>query len=80
MIGVFCAVGKPVVDTEETGNAYPFNGRKKYFKVWVNEQLVVHLVAAEDAAGIPCMYDLVNSRFYYSEGEADFIAGPVLGS
>lgn len=80
MIGVFCAVGKPVVSIDESGNAYPFNGRKKYFKVWVNNQLVAHLVAAADAAGIPCMYDIVNSRFYYSEGEGDFIAGPVLGA
>lgn len=78
-VGVFVAIGRPPF-TENAGNAYPFNGRKKYFKVWVNDVLVRHLIPVLDAAGIPCMYDLVESQFYYSQGEADFVTGPALRS
>ncbi len=76
-LGVFVAVGLPLV-SGDSGNAFPFLGRKKYFKVWINGKLVYHLIAALDKAGRPGMFDAVGTQFYYSEGESDFIAGPVL--
>lgn len=78
-IGVFVADGIPI-DGVTGGNSYPFNGKKKYYKLWVNGKLLYHLIPVVDSTGVPCMYDVVNSRFYYSEGETDFIAGPMLGT
>lgn len=76
-MGVFVAIGIPLV-TSNSGSAFPFNGRKKYFKVWVNDKMVYHLIPVLDMKGRPCMYDVVNFLFCYSDGESDFIAGPVL--
>lgn len=71
-IGVFCAIGVPIAATPEAGSAYPFNGRKKYFKVWVNDELKCHLTPALDSTGAPCMFDLVSHTPFYTEGTGDF--------
>lgn len=60
------------------GRDFSFSGKKKYFKLWVNGELIYHLIPVLDSIGAPCMYDLVHSSFYYNVGESSFIAGPVL--
>lgn len=55
------------------GNNYPFLGRKKYFKVWINVRIVYDLVPCLDPTGAPCMFDMVSRICYYNEGTGDFL-------
>ena len=64
VLSVFSAYG---------GNNYPFLGRKKYFKVWINDRLVYDLVPCLDAVGAPCMFDTVSRSSYYNSGTGDFL-------
>lgn len=75
MLGVFGTTGYPITGEQPTGSAYPFNGRKKYFKVWVNDELKRHLIPALDQAGVPCMFDLVSKTPFYNQGTGAFVAG-----
>ena len=40
---------------------------------------IIDLIPVLDKDGIPCMYDLVEHKFYYNAGTGDFIAGPIIG-
>ena len=75
LLGVFGTTGLPITEETLTGNAYPFNGRKKYFKVWVNDELKRHLIPSLSPAGIPCMFDLVSKTPFYNQGTGAFIVG-----
>ncbi len=50
-----------------------------YFKIWNNNILVRDFIPVLDKDGVPCMYDLVEHKFYYNAGTGDFIAGPIIG-
>lgn len=54
-------------------NDYPFNGKKKYFKLWLNNKLTYHLIPAITPEGQPCLYDLVSKTTFYNVGSGDFI-------
>lgn len=50
-----------------------------YFKIYDNGTLVRDFVPVLDKDGVPCMYDLVENKYYYNAGTGDFIAGPIIG-
>lgn len=50
-----------------------------YFKIYDNGTLVRDFIPVLDKDDVPCMYDLVEYKFYYNAGTGDFIAGPIIG-
>ena len=48
-------------------------------KLYDNDVLVRDFIPVLDKDGVPCMYDLVEGKFYYNAGTGQFIAGPVIG-
>ena len=50
-----------------------------YFKIYDNGTLVRNFIPVLDKNGVPCMYDLVENKYYYNAGTGDFIAGPIIG-
>ena len=48
-------------------------------KIYDNNVLVRNFIPVLDKDGTPCMYDLVEHKFYYNAGTGDFIAGPIVG-
>ena len=75
-ISVFAALAHKTGQSSD----YPFNGRKRYFKLWINHQLVINLIPVIDSLNVPCMYNVVNGQFFYNESEGEFKAGPLLGA
>lgn len=49
-------------------------------KIYDNDILVRDFIPVLDQAGIPCMFDAVEHKFYYNQGTGQFIAGPVVGN
>ena len=49
-----------------------------YFKIYNNNVLVRDFIPVIDSNAVPCMYDKVESKFYYNAGTGDFISGPIL--
>lgn len=49
-----------------------------YFKIYDNDILVRDMIPVLDSNNIPCMYDLVEDKYYYNAGTGDFIAGPMI--
>ena len=49
-----------------------------YFKVYDKGYLIRDFIPVLDTDGVPCMYDLVEHKFYYNAGTGDFIAGPIV--
>lgn len=74
-IGVFCAFS-----ATDNFRTYPFTGRKKSFRVSLNNATVYNLIPALDETGAPCMFDLVGRKPYYSEGPEDFTYPTVSGT
>lgn len=56
-----------------SGNWASLPGRKKYWKLWLNNEIVHHLIPALDSTGAPCMYDLVSKKPFYNSGTGDFL-------
>lgn len=58
-----------------------FPGKEKisYFKIYQDDILIRDFIPVLDLYGTPCMYDLVEHKFYYNAGTGDFIAGPIIG-
>lgn len=52
----------------------------KYYgvKFYRKNILIRDLIPVLDGKGTPCMFDKVESKFYYNQGMGDFIAGPVI--
>lgn len=50
----------------------------KYYnlKIYDNDVLIRDFIPVLDEDGVPCMYDLVEGKFYYNAGTGQFIAGP----
>ena len=44
-------------------------------KIYDNDVLIQHLVPVLDSNNTPCMFDKVNSKFYYNSGTGDFLYG-----
>lgn len=64
-------------DNEDTmGPAYYCLAKMYYFKIWDGDTLVRDFVPCVNQNNIAGMYDLVNSRFYPSNSNSNFIAGP----
>lgn len=49
--------------------------RIDYFKMWENDILVRDMIPCLDEKGRPCMYDMVNYKTYYNQGEGEFLYG-----
>ena len=47
-------------------------------KLYNNNGLVRSFIPVLDTNGTPCLFDKIESKFYYSQGTGNFIAGPVL--
>ena len=50
-----------------------------YFQFYDNDTLVRNFIPVLDSDGVPCMYDLVEGKFYYNAGTGGFTAGPIIG-
>ena len=50
-----------------------------YFQIYDNNILVRDFIPVLDDDGVPCMYDLVEGKFYYNAGTGQFVAGPIIG-
>ena len=50
-----------------------------YFQIYDNDTLVHDFIPVLDKENVPCMYDLVEHKFYYNAGTGNFIAGPIVG-
>lgn len=58
---------------DSTSNKW--NGKKKYFKVEVNEAPYCDMVPSIDSNGVPCLFDKVSKTPFYNSGTGSFIAG-----
>ena len=59
--------------------AIEFSKAKIYSaKIYDNDVLVRDFIPVLDKNGTPCMYDLVEHKFYYNAGTGQFIAGPII--
>ncbi len=54
-------------------------GRLYSFIASRNNKVIMDLIPVLDSNGTPCMYDVVEKKFYYNAGTGQFIAGPVIG-
>lgn len=54
-------------------------GKIYFFKLWQDGILIRDFIPVLDKDGVPCMYDLVEHKFYYNAGTGDFVAGPIIG-
>lgn len=47
-------------------------GRIYDFKVFIDNELKMHLRPCLDTEGVPCMYDEVSEEYFYNQGEGEF--------
>jgi len=47
-------------------------------KIYDNNTLVRDFIPVLDENNVPCMFDMVEGKFYYNAGTGQFIAGPLL--
>ena len=59
-------------------NNYLFIGKLFSAKFIQNNILIRDFIPVLDENNIPCMFDKVESKFYYNQGTGNFIAGPTL--
>lgn len=52
--------------------------RIKYFKIYVDDVLVRDYIPVLDKDNVPCLYDKIEKKFYYSKTDTEFIPGPLL--
>lgn len=69
-IGLFVALKRG-----SAGFFYPFNGKKYSWKFIKNGKVIRNLIPSLDAAGTPCMFDLVTKQTFYNSGPGQFIVG-----
>lgn len=75
--GAFSAYGlfRPAVRHMETDVC---QARVYGVQIYENGILTRSLLPALDSVGVACIYDEISRESFYSEGETDFIAGPLL--
>ena len=56
---------------DETSNGC-IKGRIYDFKVFMDNELRMHLRPCLDTEGVPCMYDEVSEEYFYNQGEGEF--------
>lgn len=71
-IGVYSTLGRP------TTGSFAWAGRYYNVKFYDSDTLIRDFIPVLDSAGVPCMYDKVERKFYYNSGTEDFIAGPII--
>ena len=49
-----------------------------YVKIYDNNILVRDFIPVLDIEGEPCLYDLIEHKFYYNAGTGRFITGPII--
>lgn len=52
--------------------------RCKYCKIWVSGELVRDFRPCKDEAGVYCLYDEVEKRYYYNQGTGEFLGGEAI--
>ena len=52
-----------------------FKGKVYNFKIYDNNVLIRDMIPVLDKNNVACMYDKVNSKFYYNSGTGDFLYG-----
>lgn len=60
------------VSGEGSYNPYGLAGRKKWWKVFINAELMYDLIPVLDAEGTPCMFDRVSKSCFYNQGVGTF--------
>ena len=50
-------------------------GRIYDFKIYMDNELIMHLKPCLDASKVPCMYDEVSKQYFYNQGTGTFIVG-----
>ena len=69
----------PGIDTSGTFTTTNTSIRIYSFKIYNdNGNLTRDMIPVLDSNNIPCMYDLVENKYYYNAGTGDFIAGPMI--
>lgn len=63
---------------ETSASTTSYIGRLYDFKLYINNVIIRNLIPVLDPYNIPCMYDLVEQKYYYNAGTGDFIAGPII--
>ena len=48
-------------------------GGIKYYKIYVNDELVRDYIPVLDKQGIPALYDKVQQKYYYNQGTGEFL-------
>ena len=61
----------PAYSISETSNGC-IKGRIYDFKVFMDNELRMHLRPCLDTEGVPCMYDEVSKEYFYNQGEGEF--------
>lgn len=67
-----------ITDANTYYSSWPLIAKKKYFRVWKNNELIYDLFPALDTTDRPCMFNRANGQFLYNMGEVEFICGPVI--
>ena len=62
-----------------TSIANQAKGRLYYCKIWDNENLVRDFIPVKDENNVACLYEQVESKFYYNAGSGTFTAGNTTG-
>lgn len=44
-------------------------------KIWDSDSLIRDYIPVLDKSGAPCLYDKVEEKFYYNQGEGEFLYG-----
>lgn len=58
------------------GNTSPvFEGDIYNLNVMRNNQIIMNLISSLDDKGVPCLYDIVNEKTYYSNSNTPFVKG-----
>ena len=50
-------------------------GRIYDFKIYMDNELIMHLKPCVDTSKVPCMYDEVSKQYFYNQGTGTFIVG-----
>lgn len=68
-------IGNVVEINNGSTNSNSTQSRIYYFKIYDNNKLVRDFIPVLDKNNIACLYDKVEGKFYYNDGEGDFLYG-----
>ncbi len=62
-------------NTADVADSRYFKGKVYDFKIYDNNVLIRDMIPVLDKNGIACMYDKVNRKYYYNQGQGEFLYG-----